>query len=105
MAYEYAISFEIKSDSTYSDRYQSLMEQISKTPGNPAPWAETTSFVLVRSDEKIDDLAHRLYYSSKLISTKDKLLVVDHVSNVAVARGPIEYPNTLKAHFKACTIK
>ena len=103
--YEYAISFEIKADSGYSDRYSSLMEQIRKTPGSPAIWTETTSFVLLRSAEKIDDLEYRLYYQTNLDSSKDKLLVIDHASNVAVARGPIEYPATLKGHFKSCAIK
>ena len=103
--YEYAISFELKSDSSYSERYESLMDEIRKTPGTPAVWAETTSFVLLRSSEKIDDLEHRLYYKTKLSSAKDKLLVIDHCSGVAVARGPFEYPHTLKGHFKSCDIK
>jgi hypothetical protein len=102
--YEYAISFELKSDSDYSERYQSLMDEIRKTPGNPGVWTETTSFVLLRSAETIDVLEHRLYYRSKLNAAKDKLLVIDHHSGVAVARGPIEYPNTLKAHFKSCVV-
>ena len=102
MPYEYAISFEIKSDATYGERYRSLIQEIAKTPGSTGFWAETTAFILIRSNEAIEDLEHRLYYKSKLLSSKDKLLVIDHVNNVAVARGPFEYPNTLKAHFKTC---
>ncbi|WP_293700971.1 MULTISPECIES: hypothetical protein [unclassified Sphingopyxis] len=105
MAYEYAVSFEIKSDTTYSERYQSFMDEIRNTPGEPYLWSETTSFVLLTSNEKIDDLEHRLYYNSKLNSAKDKLLVIDHHSGVAVARGPFEYPATLKSHFKSCVVK
>lgn len=97
--YEYAISFEIKADDTYGERYTSLMEEIRKTP-NASVWTETTSFVLLRSAETIDDLEHRLYYNSKLNSAKDILLVIDHISSFAVARGPIEYPATLRGHFK-----
>ena len=105
MAYEYAVSFDIKADSTYSERYTSLMDQLRKTPGSPGLWSETTSVVLLRSDETIEELEHRLYYSSQLSSAKDKLLVIDTHSGVAVARGPIAYPATLAAHFKSCAIK
>lgn len=104
MAYEYIISFELETDSSYSDRYQSLMDEVRKTPGNLGAWTETTSFILLRSDEMIEALEHRLYYKSKLNSAKDKLLVIDHSGNVAVARGPFEYPATLKAHFKSCVV-
>ena len=99
MAFEYAISFDLKSDSTYGERYKSLMEEIAKTPGSTGLWTETTAFILLRSNEKIEDLEHRLYYRSKLVSSKDKLLVIDHVNNVAVARGPFQYPTILKGHF------
>lgn len=103
MAYEYAISFDIKADATYGDRYKSLMAEIRNTP-DAAVWAETTSFVLLRSSEKIGDLAHRLYFNSKLLESKDMLLVIDHNSSVCVARGPFEYPATLSGHFKGCSI-
>ena len=58
MAYEYAISFDIKYDETYTARYNSLMEQVRATP-NGAVWSETTSFVLLRSAETIDAIADR----------------------------------------------
>lgn len=103
MAYEYAVSFEIKYDDTYSARYSSLMEQLRE--GAQGFWAETTSMVLVRSNEKIEDFERRLYLQSKLLASKDKLLVIDHASNVAVARGPFEYPATLAGHFKAFSMK
>lgn len=105
MAYEYAISFDLKADSDYSERYKSLMAEIGKTPGMTGVWGETTAFILLRSDEKIDALEHRLYFNTKLNSAKDKLLIIDHASNVAVARGPFQYQATLKAHFKSCVIK
>lgn len=105
MAYEYAISFELKADSTYSERYQSLMDEIRKTPGDPGLWTETTSFALIRSNEKIDDLDHRLYVKTSFDHTRDRILIIDHANNVAIARGKIEYPATLKSHFKSCVIK
>jgi hypothetical protein len=104
MVYEYAISFDIKADSTYSDRYTSLMDQIRKTPDGSV-WAETTSFVLLRSSENIETLADRLYFQTKISTSKDMLVVFDHVASACIARGPFEYPTTLKAHFKACDLK
>jgi hypothetical protein len=104
MVYEYAISFDIKADATYSARYKSLMDQIRATKDG-AIWAETTSFVLLRSTEKIDALADRLYFKSELLDNKDMLLVIDHGASACVARGPFQYPATLKGHFKGCDIK
>lgn len=104
MAYEYAISFDIKYDTTYTSRYNSLMTQVRATP-NGAVWAETTSFVLLRSAEDIATLADRLYYKSELLDSKDMLLVIDHAANACIARGPFKYPAVLKSHFKGCDIK
>lgn len=104
MAYEYAISFDIHYDNTYTKRYDSLMAAIMATP-NGAVWAETTSFVLLRSSEDIGTLADRLYYSSDLLDTKDMLLVFDHTASACIARGPFKYPALLKSHFKGCDIK
>jgi hypothetical protein len=104
MAYEYVISFELKKDSTYNARYESLVAQIDKTsPGNA--WDETTSFALVSSNELIEALADRLYYKSEILDAKDILLVIDHQRNVAIGRGPIKYPALLKSHFKTCVLK
>lgn len=102
--YEYAISFEIKADSTYGERYSSLMALLTAIP-NSYLWSETTSFVLIQSPEKIDGLADRLVAQSKFSPARDKLLIVDHISNVAAARGVIQYQHALKIHFKSCVIK
>lgn len=96
--YEYAVSFELRKDSSYNERYQSLMDELGK--GTEGLWAETTSFILVRSSEDIATFADRLYFSSKLIDTKDILLVFDHNCSAAIARGPISYPATLESHFR-----
>lgn len=102
--YQYAVSFSIKSDATYGERYNSLMEQIEKGSIDTS-WDETTSFVLVANTEKIEAFANRLYVHSSIDATKDILLVIDHINSVAVARGPVKYPNLLKSHFKQCLIK
>ncbi len=82
--YTYIISFEIASDSTYSQRYNSLMVEIKKT----LHWTSTTSFASVRSTESLNDISHRMYYNSDLIDSKDKLLVIDSQTNSATYRGP-----------------
>lgn len=99
MAYRYAVSFELKSDDSYSERYASLMEQLNLDTTNY--WDETTSVVLVKSNETIEAFEDRLYFDSLLIKEKDKLLVIDHANSSAVARGPFKYPNTLEGHFKS----
>jgi hypothetical protein len=104
MAYEYGISFELKKDSTYQDRYQSLVDQFYDTESE-VPWDETTSFVLLRSKENIDELADRLYFSTELDASKDILLVFDHRASVAIARGPIKWKALLEGHFDRCVIK
>lgn len=102
--YQYAISFSIKSDATYGERYNSLMAQIEKGSIETS-WDETTSFVLVANIEAIEVFANRLYVHSLIDATKDILLVIDHANSVAIARGPVKYPNLLQSHFKQCLVK
>ncbi|MFY0400792.1 hypothetical protein [Brevundimonas naejangsanensis] len=90
----YAVSFELKSDSDYSKRYDSLMEQL-KLKGEM--WDETTSFALVETDESLDDFEHRLYFKSELLDSKDKLFVIDVTDRPCIARGPFVMPYTLKS--------
>lgn len=71
---KFAISFTLKSDDTWSERYISLMGQIRACK---KVWEETTSFALVETDENLDGLEHRLYYKSSISSSKDILLVID----------------------------
>lgn len=100
----YAVSFEIKSGPGYVDRYSSLMAQIREAPSNNV-WTETTSFALVETTETVEAFADRLYYLSTLSSSTDKLLVIDHLSGKAIARGPFQYPYTLGGHFYSCVKK
>lgn len=90
----YAVSFELKSDSDYSERYDSLIEQL-KLKGDM--WDETTSFALVKTEESLDDFEHRLYFKSKLIASKDKLFVIDVTDRPCIARGAFLMPFTLKS--------
>ena len=88
----YAISFEIKSDSTYSKRYQSLMAQVHKCS---IVWTETTSFALVQTPESLEDLELRLFVQSEISHLRDKLLVINVTNIPGIFRGVNEMPATL----------
>ncbi len=100
----YSVSFHIGSVGNYGERYQSLMAEI-RSPPTVYAWDETTSFILVETPEALATLASRLYLKTEIDSTKDILLVFDHARSQAIARGPIQYPATLKARFVHCEIK
>lgn len=100
----YAVSYDIHYDSTYSARYNSLVAEIGKTPGKSV-WDETTSFALVETSESLSTFADRLYFRTQFSAATDKLLVIDYATSTAIGRGPFKYPNTLKAHFRSCTLK
>lgn len=100
----YVVSFDLASNSTYGDRYRSLMEQIRKAPSTSA-WTETTSFALVATTETLATFADRLYFSSSVNAITDKLLVFNPATSEAVVRGPIQYPATLGGHFRSCLKK
>ena len=100
----YGVSFELESNSTYSERYQSLMRQINIAQSNPA-WDETTSFALVKTAETLEAFALRLYLKTLVSSATDILLVFDPATGTAIARGPIKYPNLLGSHFRNFYLK
>ena len=96
----YAISFNLDYNSTYSDRYQSLMEAIRRCP---KVWEETTSFALVESAETLEELERRLFLS-KYSSATDLLLVIKVSYDDAIARGPIKDKDKLRALLPGITI-
>lgn len=100
----YAVSFELASNSTYGERYRSLMEQLRATP-NGFMWPETTSFVLIESTETLSEIADRLYYRTQVSAATDILLVFDPAASTAIARGPIKYPALLRGKFRYFTQK
>ncbi|MEN0654169.1 MULTISPECIES: hypothetical protein [Hyphobacterium] len=72
----YAITFRFKSDSTYSERLESLEELIkAESPGKW--WRETTSFYLFRSSKSAADLISHFYLKSKFDATKDIMGVIN----------------------------
>ena len=97
----YAVSFHLKKDRTYNDRYDSLMEEIEKST---LIWVETTSFCLVRSGKTLATFTSSLYMTA-FDPSKDKLLVMDVGDVNATARGDIEYPATLRSLIPSVTIR
>lgn len=92
--YKYAVSFRIDTAThtfTYSERYNSFMEQVRKT----GSWEETTSFALVTTSETLDAFSTRLYVESYFNAVNDLMIVIDIERGVAISRGPVEYPATL----------
>lgn len=96
--YKYAVSFRLKNatcaGSTYGERLESLMAQIRAT-GNT--WEETTSFALFSSSETIGTLIDRLYFESSFSEAHDLMIVIDIHSGVAMTRGVVSYPSTLRS--------
>jgi hypothetical protein len=89
----YVVSFELKADDTYSKRYNSFMEQLKKT----TPWwAENTSCVIVSTTENIDEFCTRIYFSSEILDTKDRFLVLDANAKIGRVRGPIKDDDLFK---------
>jgi len=70
----FTVSFSITFDDSYSQRYDSFMEQVKQ---GGKWWAETTSFVVVQTDETIDAFCSRIYVKSDFNATKDRYLVLD----------------------------
>jgi hypothetical protein len=97
MAYKYAISFRIDTDThggrTYLERYSSFMDQVRKT----SVWEETTSFALTVSDETLENFVARLYLGSKFNAITDLMVVIDIERGVAVTKGKVSYPATLSS--------
>jgi hypothetical protein len=83
----YAVSFDLEYDSTYHDRYTSFMEQVKK---GGDWWADTTSFVAVRTSETIDNFCSRIWSMSGFNSAKDLYLVLDTEKLSARIRGKIK---------------
>lgn len=82
----FAVSFDLEYDANYQSRYSSFMEQVKKTGDW---WADTTSFVVVRTSESIDSFCSRIYIDSSFDASKDVYLVSDTEKLSARIRGKI----------------
>jgi hypothetical protein len=91
----FAISFRIKEDSTYQERYDSLVERIKKNASG-STWEETTSFFLIESTKSSQTLCDDLYNNSQIMSSKD-ILLITNLSQKGYAQKGAPYPNTLNS--------
>ena len=93
------ISFRIANDSTYADRYASVVDKIRMEADDNTTWEETTSLFVIRSTKSADSLAGSIYVGSEFYSQKDTLLVVNASNGTYATRGEVKYPATLASLF------
>jgi hypothetical protein len=89
----FAISFRVHEDSTYQERYDSLVKEI-KSEAIDKIWDETTSFFLIESDKTSKTLCNDLYLHSNILESKDILLVINLSQKGYDQRGA-KLPNRL----------
>lgn len=91
----FILTFRIKADETYQDRYDSLLEQLYAIAPSPKVWEETSSFVAFEYSGSLDDVHTRLYLYSKFSSTKDTMVIIDLTNRRKIAAGVVKYEATL----------
>jgi hypothetical protein len=95
----FVISFRVHEDSTYDERYESLVEKIKdEAIGDSVAdvWDETTSFFIIQSSKSSKSLCDDLYMGSKISEEKDILLVIN-LSQKGYAQRGAQYQNILRA--------
>ena len=96
----YVITFRLKQDATYSDRWSSIVAAIKKEAVG-ATWDETTAFFALNSAKSADAIASSIYVGSSMDGTKDTLVVVSLSKNEFATRGEVAYPATLASILNA----
>lgn len=91
----FVITFRIKSDETYQDRYESFTKKVREI--SEKFWEETSSFYAIKSTGTAQSVCDQLYFETDFTESKDQMLVIDLVKNEKALRGPDMYPNTLGA--------
>lgn len=56
----YWISFRIKDDATYAERYDALVDEVRKLASPNKWWIDTTAFIVFACGLKIGDVANRI---------------------------------------------
>jgi hypothetical protein len=94
----FIISFRIKQDEDYQNRYTSFVTAVHAAGGGMgAVWEETSSFFALRANHTAASLCNHLYVSSGFNATKDEMLVVDLSAREMATKGPLKYLSTLEA--------
>jgi len=91
----FAISFRIKADATYSDRWDSFVEAIRNHAVDRTVWEETTSFAVIEWYGEADALANSLYVGSAFNAAKDAMVVTNLSYKDHAIKGDVDYPNLL----------
>lgn len=91
----FILTFRIKDDATYQDRYDSLLEQLYSIAPRPGVWEETSSFIAFAYDGSLDDVHSALYFQSSFSPSKDTMVIVDLSNRRKIAAGVIKYEATL----------
>lgn len=90
----FVITFRIKSDDTYQDRYNSFTEKVSEIADDR--WDETSSFYAIQAKGTAQSICDLLYFETDFIETRDMMLIIDLDKNEKAFRGPNDYPRTLE---------
>lgn len=92
----FIVTFRIKSDSTYQDRYSSFVEQVHKLGGGSGyVWEETSSFIAFRASGTASSVCSEVYLHSSFDATKDHMVVIDLDNREKATKGVILYSATL----------
>ncbi len=93
----FIVTFHIKSDATYSERYNSFKSKINELC-EYKHWDETTSFYCFESEMSADDLCTALWVGSKFSAITDMMVVIDVSNRSRAVKGPLEYPGLLEKY-------
>jgi hypothetical protein len=92
----FIISFRIKSDSDYQNRYESFRRRVETiSTGIGGVWEETSSFYAIQARNTAQGLCNDLYLNTEFDPSKDIMLVIDVKNQEKATKGAIEYPNSL----------
>ncbi|CAI8809037.1 hypothetical protein [Pseudomonas sp. T8] len=84
----FIITFRIKYDSTYQERYESFTKQVGEIA--TSKWEETSSFYAIQASGTASSICDNLYYKSDFVSSKDQMVVIDLDKKEKAVKGDIE---------------
>lgn len=91
----FIVTFRLKNDSTYQDRYESFVER-ARAIATLSAWEETSSFFAFRAEGSAISICTDLYLHSQFDSTKDLMVVIDLDSKQKATQGNVAYPALLE---------
>lgn len=97
----YIIMFRLDYNSTYSDRWDSVVSKVRAEAQFGKTWEEMTSIIILESSKSADELASAIYIRSSFDATTDKLLVVNSANGAYATRSHIDNPASLASLFNS----